>query len=107
MLLLIHELEGAVLTDVLPIGSGGDYLVRYSGYSEPVQVEVSGIRVGTQDEASTRLGKKRRQVRGVGFVSVTTFQHGQSEAAHSILHFVDPGAEDEDTERKRPKGKKK
>jgi hypothetical protein len=107
MLLLIHELEGVVLTDVLQIGAGGDYLVSLPGYSEPVQVEVSGIKIGTAGEASTRLGKKRGQVRGVGFVSVTTFQHGRTEAAHSYLHFVDPTGGVKSPKRERPRGKKK
>jgi hypothetical protein len=107
MLLLIPELEGAVLTDVVQIGAGGDYLVRYSDYPEPVQVEVSGIKVGTVGKASTRLGKKRAQVRGAGFVSVTTFQHGRTGAAHSYLHFVEPGSGAKSAEGKGPKGKKK
>src|SRR5262249_18012357 len=107
MLLLIHELEGAVLTDVLQIGGGGDYLVRLSGHPEPVQVEVSGIKIGTASEASTRLGKKRGQVRGAGFVSVTTFQYGPAEAPHSYLHFVEPGSRAKSTKRERRKGKKK
>jgi hypothetical protein len=106
MLLLIHELEGCVLTEVLRIGAGGDYLVSLSGHSEPVQVEVSGIKTGSRSEASTRLGKKPGQVRGAGFVSVTTFQHDRTGVAHSSLHFVDPGSGDQSTKRERPKGKK-
>jgi hypothetical protein len=91
MLLLIHELEGAILTRVLPIGSGGDYLVSLSGASEPVQVEVSGIKSGCAGQASSRLGVKQGQVCGVGFASVTTFQYGEVEAAHSYLHFAPSG----------------
>jgi hypothetical protein len=86
MLLLIHELEGAILPTVLPIGSGGDYLVSLRGASKPVQVEVSGIKSGSAGQASSRLGVKRGQVRGAGFASVTTFQYGEAEAAHSYLH---------------------
>ncbi len=84
MLLLIHELEGGVLTEVLRIGSGGDYLVKLSGRSEPVQVEVSGIKTGTAGEASSRLSKKSRQIRGAGFVSVTSFQHGPSRSGPQL-----------------------
>jgi hypothetical protein len=107
MLLLIHELERAVLTNVLQIGEGGDYVVKLAGYSDPVQVEVSGIRIGNVGVSSTRLGQKRGQVRGAGFVSVTTFQHGATGAAHSYLHFVDPADEVKPTRRERPKRKKK
>jgi hypothetical protein len=91
MLLLINELEGAILTRVLQIGSGGDYLVSLSGVPEPLQVEVRGIKSGSAGRASSRLGEKRRQVHGEGFASVTTFKYGEAEAAHSYLHFVTPG----------------
>ncbi len=93
MLLLIHELEGAVLGSVLQIGSGSDYLVGVPGRDGPVEVEVSGIKSGSAGEASSRLGKRTRErLRGPGFVSVTTFQHGKSGEVHSYLHFVDPAA---------------
>src|SRR5439155_11293190 len=42
MALLLHDLEGCVLQTVLPIGSGGDYLILTNG-RHPKQVEVSGI----------------------------------------------------------------
>jgi hypothetical protein len=106
MLLLIHELEGGVLTKVLPIGSGGDYAVRLSGRPRPVQVEVSGIKTGSAGEASSRLSKRRGQVRGAGFVSVTTFQHGNSGEAHSYLHFVEPASRGKGTKRGSPRGRK-
>jgi hypothetical protein len=106
MLLLIHELEGAVLTRVLQIGGGGDYLVNLPDRSEPVQVEVRGVKTGTPGRASSRLGEKRRQIRGAGFISVTTFQRGETEAAHSYLHFVTPGSQGEVAGRKGPKGKR-
>jgi hypothetical protein len=106
MVLLIHELEGAVLRKVLQIGEGGDYLVKLAGYSDHIQVEVSGIRIGTVGVASARVVQKRGQVRGAGFVSVTTFQHGQGGAAHSYLHFVDPADEGKGTSRERPRRKK-
>jgi hypothetical protein len=105
MLLLIHELEGAVLTRVLPIGGGGDYLVSLPDRLEPVQVEVRGVKIGTPGRASSRLGEKRGQIREVGFVSVTTFQHGETDAAHSYLHFVTPGGQGKGAGRKGPKGK--
>jgi hypothetical protein len=107
MLLLVHELEGAVLTDVLPLGAGGDYLVRHSGHPEPIQVEVSGIRIGSASQASRRLGAKCGQIRGPGFVSVTMFQHGRTGAAHSYLHFVEPGSGGKSTKGNTPKAKKK
>jgi hypothetical protein len=102
-LLLIHELEGAVLTEVLPIGSGGDYLVKLSDRPQPVQVEVSGIKEGSASQAASRLGEKCGQIRGAGFVSVTTFQHGDDGAPHSYLHFIVPEAKANKAERRRPK----
>jgi hypothetical protein len=103
-LLLIHELEGAVLTGVLPIGSGGDYLVKLSDRPEPVQMEASGIKEGSASQAASRLGEKCRQIRGAGFVSVTTFQHSDDGGAHSYLHFIVPEAKANKAERRRPKG---
>ena len=95
------------MTKVLRIGSGGDYLVKLSGRSESVQVEVSGIKTGTAGEASSRLSKKRGQIRGAGFVSVTTFQHGPRGVAHTYLHFMDPAREKRSAPKKRPKREKK
>jgi hypothetical protein len=92
MLLLIHELEEMTMETVLPIGSGGDYLVCRKGTGESFQVEVSGIRVDADgSEASSRLGKKCEQVLRhcpAGFVSVTTFQYGGRGEAHSYLCYV-------------------
>jgi hypothetical protein len=102
-LLLIHELEGAVLTEVLPIGSGGDYLVKFSDRPEPVQLEVSGIKEGTASQAASRLGEKCGQIRGAGFVSVTTFQYGEDGGPHSYLHFIAPEAKSNKADRRRPK----
>jgi hypothetical protein len=107
MLLLIHELERAVLTTVLQVGAGGDYLVKLSGRLKPVQVEVSGIKIGSGGTAATRLGKKREQVRGPGFVSVTAFQHGETVEAHSYLHFLTPGSHGKGARPNGPKGKKR
>ena len=74
--------------------------------TEPVQVEVSGIKRGDASQASSRLGVKRGQVRGAGFASVTTFQYGEAEAAHSYLHFAAAGGKAKRATRGRPKGKK-
>jgi hypothetical protein len=104
MLLLIHDLEGGVLIRILEIGHGGDYLVRLPDRPDPLQVEVSGIKTGTPGEASSRLGKKRKQVHGAGFVSVTTFQHGENGEPHSYLHFGSPGTIPENKKRSHPKG---
>jgi hypothetical protein len=106
MLLLINELEGGVSTTVLQVGSGGDYLIRLEGRPDPVQVEVRGIKSGSAGQASSRLGEKCGQIRGAGFASVTTFQHGKDGAAHSYLHFVVPGNNAEKTKRGRRKGKR-
>lgn len=90
--LLIHDLEGGSLQTVLPIGSGGDYLVRVSGDSSFIQLEVSGLREdGTGSASSARLQQKTMQVltrARVGFVSVTTFCHGSEGIVHSYHHFV-------------------
>ena len=105
MLLLIHELEGAVLSGVLPIGSGPDYLVNLPHRPEPVQLEVSGIKSGSAGQASSRLGEKCGRLRGAGFVSVTTFEHGEAGVAHSYLHFATPRTGATKTGRGRRKGK--
>jgi hypothetical protein len=102
--LLIHDLEGGVLQTVLPIGSGGDYLLRISQPSAPIQLEVSGLREDAAGTASrSRLNEKAGQVlthARVGFVSVTTFSHGSGGVVHSYLHFVKKSSG-------RPKGGKK
>src|SRR5262249_10194548 len=105
MFLLVHELGGAVSAGVFPIGSGGGYMGALPSRPEPVQVEVSGIRSGSEGQASSRLGAKCGQIGGEGFVSVTTFQHGEGDAAHSYLHFVIPGSDAKKTGRGRRKGR--
>src|SRR5262249_30176938 len=56
MALLIHELEGVTVEEVLPIGSGPDYLVTLKGKGGRLPVEVSGIREdATGSESSSRL----------------------------------------------------
>jgi hypothetical protein len=106
MALLIHDLEGGVLQNVLPIGSGGDYLILHRRGGNPIQVEVSGIRDDATGNASrARLTQKSVQVLThsmAGYASVTTFSHPAGAIVHCYLHYVRQG-------RKRGgrKGKKK
>ncbi len=106
MLLLIHELEGVVSPRVLPIGSSSDYLANLPGTLESVEVEVSGIKTGSPGQASSRLGEKRKKILGAGFVSVTTFQYGEAESAHSYLHFVTKASVAKAAKPKRSEGRK-
>ncbi len=111
MALLVHELEGAELQSVLPIGSGSDYLVRVPGASTYIQLEVSGIRLDVGGNLSTtRLHQKSAQVlthARVGFASVTTFSH-LAGAARSWLHYVKrPRNQQNAVKPKKTKGKKK
>lgn len=107
--LLIHDLEGAVLQNVLPIGNGGDYLVRVCGEHSFIQLEVSGLRKDeTGSDSRSRLRQKTDQVLTsvrVGFVSVTTFCHGPHAVVHSFQHFV--RARPRDAASRRPKKKPK
>lgn len=90
--LLISDLEEGTLQTVLPIGSGGDYLIQVPEPSVPIQVEVSGIREDkTGSSSRSRLSEKTEQVlrkSRIGFVSVTTFAHEVEKVVHSYLHFV-------------------
>jgi hypothetical protein len=90
MSLLVHALEGARDLKVVPIGSGGDYLVYVEG--EELLIEVSGLdNPDRPGRCSQRLREKTAQVlskRSVGFVSITTFRYPNSTDAHSYLHFV-------------------
>jgi hypothetical protein len=104
MLLLIHELEGVVSPRVLPIGSSSDYTAHLPGKVE--SVEVTGIRIGSAGQSSSRLGEKRKKILRAGFVSVTTFQYGESEAAHSYLHFVTTESVTKGARPKRSRGRK-
>jgi len=96
MALLIHDLEGGVLQRVLPIGSGGDYLVVTRGAKKADQVEVSGIRDdATGYQSRTRLNQKTAQVltkSRAGFASVTTFAHSKGSIVHGYLYFVRRGS---------------
>lgn len=90
--LLIHDLEGGVLQSVLPIGSGGDYLVFTRGARKAVQVEASGVREDATGSASrARLAQKSEQVltrSKAGYASVTTFSYSAALVVHSYLHYV-------------------
>jgi hypothetical protein len=92
MALLIHDLEGGVLQEVLQIGSGGDYFVLVKRAKKPIQVEVSGIREDLHGGPSrSRLREKTTQVlthSKVGYASVTTFSHPAGAIVHSYLHYV-------------------
>jgi len=89
MALLIHELEGLTVERVLPIGSGGDYLLSMRRWGKPTQVEVSGIREDLSGRRSrSRLAEKREQV-PAGFASVTTFSRQGASGVHSYLHYVE------------------
>jgi hypothetical protein len=94
MALLIHELEGLSICTVLPIGSGGDYLIR-RGEEGLGQVEVSGVREDASGrEAASRLAKKCEQVLSIsrwGYASVTTFRRPPADDLHSYLHYVKKG----------------
>jgi hypothetical protein len=90
--LLIHDLEGAEIQQVLAIGSGGDYLVLSPGRKRSVQAEIRGIRIdATGSTSRSKLGEKKVQVltkSRVGFASVTTFSHPPGAIVHSYLHYV-------------------
>ncbi len=59
----MHDIEGGDFQTVLPIGSGGDYLVRVSGQDSFIQLEMSGLRVDeTGSNAAARLSEKADQV---------------------------------------------
>jgi len=112
MALLIHELEGVTIQEVLPIGSGGDYAIRLGTGGPPFQVEVSGIRIDPQGwESSSRLTKKLGQVLSVcacGYASVTTFSWRGGNSAHSYLHYTEIESQPEQGRRKgKPKKGKK
>jgi hypothetical protein len=96
MALLIHELEWCTISSVLPIGSGGDYLVTGVGGGPQTQVEVSGIRQdSTGSEGRSRLRTKCEQVltkSSSGFASVTTFSRLAAATPHSYLHYVEAGS---------------
>lgn len=91
MAMLLYDLERAEIIRVLPIGSGGDYLVAIQGIP-PLQAESSGIRVDPKGYLSTqRLTEKCVQVLtkcSVGFASVTAFSHSLSQDVRCQLRYV-------------------
>jgi hypothetical protein len=93
MALLIHELEGVILHEVLQIGSGGDYAASLGKGGPTIQVEVSGIRDEPAAGACrSRLEQKLKQVltrSSAGYASVTTFRWTGGATAHSYLHFTE------------------
>jgi hypothetical protein len=93
MALLVHELEQVTIREVLPLGSGGDYLIAVAKQKRPLQVEVSGIRADkTGVGARARLSEKCRQVltkSPAGFASVSTFCWKDGRHVHSYLHYVE------------------
>jgi hypothetical protein len=109
--LLVSDLEQGRLHMVLPIGSGGDYLVRVSGEDSFIQLEVSGLREDrTGSAASARLREKTAQVlthARVGFVSVTTFSHGNRASVHSYHHFVRRPSGKQQARKKSTRGRKR
>jgi hypothetical protein len=118
MALLIHELEGLTLGPVLPIGGGGDYVVKPKKGKAALQVEVSGIRVEHRaGDARDRLREKREQVlkkSSRGYASVTTFQWLGGPTAHSFLHYAEVhppakgrGRSSSKTRRGKPRPKRK
>jgi len=93
MALLIHELEGVIIQEVVPIGSGGDYVAILPGATSAMQIEASGIRhAPTEGPCRARLREKLDQVlkeSDRGFASVTTFQLETVGTAHSYLHYTE------------------
>jgi hypothetical protein len=109
--LLVHELEGVTLLEVLQVGSGGDYAGAYRRGRVRLQVEVSGIRADLTGEVMrSRLAEKRAQVltRSTrGYASVTTFQWTGGDTVHSYLHYVESSAPTIPGGKRKPgKGKK-
>jgi len=94
MALLVSDLENGVLQTVLPIGSGGDYLVQKQGSHNSKQIEASGIRQAeTASVSLSRLNEKKAQVlkhSEDGYASVTTFccpGNGAETFVHSYLQY--------------------
>jgi hypothetical protein len=57
--LLVENLEGGILSSVLPIGRGGDYMVLTRRARKADQIEISGIRVDDKgSKTRTRLAEK-------------------------------------------------
>jgi hypothetical protein len=93
------------LLRVLPIGSGGDYLLQVKQRKNPIQIEISSIRHDESGSKSwSRLGEKGKQVLTnsvSGFASVTAFSHPPAERVLSYLHYFSKRSSGE--RRKRPR----
>lgn len=91
MALLLYDLERAEILCVLPIGSGGDYLVAIQGIP-PLQAESSGIHSDPMGYLSTqRMKVKCEQVLtkcSTGFACVAAFSHSPSRDVRCKLHYV-------------------
>jgi hypothetical protein len=101
MCLLLHNLEGDGILDLLEIGEGADYLT-FRDRTGNTAVEVSGIyEVEYASQSRSRLVSKREQLLAAfsaGYVSVSTFSHPPGGCVHSYLHFaVRPGTRGEKT----------
>ena len=92
MAMLIDDLEDAEILHVLPIGSGGDYLIALRGTAVQIQAESSGILIDSQGyESTARLKEKGAQVlskSASGFASVTAFSHSASRDVRCKISFV-------------------
>jgi hypothetical protein len=91
--LLVHELAGVQMKQVLPIGAGGDFAAEILASGQPIQVECSGLLEDHLSAARARLRQKCEQVLTTsshGYASVTTFHqlHRTGGIVHSFLHYV-------------------
>ncbi len=91
MALLLHDLEGAEILEVLQQGSGGDYLLDIPGVPD-MQAESSGIHTDPMGYLSTqRMKEKCEQVLtkcSTGFACVAAFSHSPSQDVRCKLHYV-------------------
>jgi hypothetical protein len=91
MALLIHDIAGIEIQEVIRDSTGPDYSASVILSGEPTWVEVSGLRESDLSMARTRLGEKREQLLknySHGYVSVTTFSLLPTRELHSFLHGV-------------------
>lgn len=92
MALLVSDLAGGVLQEVLEIGTSADYIVKLTSDGSLLPVEVSGICIARwPSDSHDRLAKKTTQIltsNSEGYVSVTTFKYPPDSTVHSYLHYV-------------------
>lgn len=90
--MLIHDLENGIVTSVLQIGSGGDYILTMED-GQLLQIECSGIRVDPTGSLGTkRLREKCDQVLSKadrGIASVTAFSSGVAQGVNSYLRYAE------------------